>query len=377
MRRVVVTGIGMLTYLGTTIEENWLKIKNGESSISSETSGIINKFIISNENDPSIEYTLYTTKCALKDAKLDLDNYDSTRIGCFVSCSKGGMWTFWNRGKNVSRNFLQNFLSSSVGSFIGSTFGIKGPVLNLAGACATGVQSILFASNFIKRGDCDIAIAGSSEASNIPLILSGFNNMGVLTKDKMRPYDRKRDGFIIGEGCGIVILESEEIALSRNAHIYCYVKGGYISNDASYTTSFNDNGENIAFAINRALENAGVNSQDIDYINSHGTATKINDIVETRAIKKSFHRFAKEISISSTKPVTGHLLGAAGSVEFIISILAMNNSFIPPTANLENPDEECDLDYTPNVGRSRKVENFMSLSFGFGGHIGVIIGGRE
>lgn len=375
MRKVVVTGIGMITCLGDTIEQNWLKVKNGEKGISSETIGIINNFI-NNGNDPSIEYAVYTTKCALKDSGLNLNNYDRTRIGCFVSSSKGGMWTFWNKEKNVSKNFLQNFLPSMVGSFISNTFRIKGPVVNFAGACATGVQSILFAANFIKRGDCDIAVAGSSEASLIPLILSGFDNMGVLTKSKMRPYDRSRDGFVIGDGCGIIILESEEMALRRNARIYCYVKGGCIANDATHITSFNNNAESISLAISKALENAGVSIEEIDYINSHGTATKVNDVIETKAIKRSFHKFANKVSISSTKPITGHLLGAAGSVEFIISILAMKNSFIPPTINLSSPDEECDLDYTPNIGKSKIIRNFMSLSFGFGGHIGVIIGGR-
>ncbi|MFH1824495.1 MAG: beta-ketoacyl-[acyl-carrier-protein] synthase family protein [Candidatus Firestonebacteria bacterium] len=369
MRKVVVTGIGMLTGLGETLKENWLKIKKGEQHLK-----MLN--YITNGNDPSIEYALQTTKYALKDAGLDLNNYDRTRIGCFVSSSKGGMVTFWNKEKNISKDFLQNFLSSSVGSFISSTFGIKGPVLNLVGACATGVQSILFATNFIKRGDSDLAIAGSSEASSIPLILSGFNNMGVLTKNKMRPYDKDRDGFVVGEGCGIIILESEEMALRRNAHIYCYVKGGCLTNDATHITSFNDNAESISLAISKALGNAGVSAEEIDYINSHGTATKVNDVIETKAIKRSFHKFAKKVSISSTKPITGHLLGAASSVEFIISILAMKNSFIPPTINLENPDEECDLDYTPNIGKSKIIRNFMSLSFGFGGHIGIIIGGK-
>jgi len=276
-------------------------------------------------------------------------------------------------------SFLGDFLTNSACDRIARHFHCRGAKLNFVSACATGTHSILMAARRVARGKAKAVIAGSSEASLTPLIVAAFDKMGVLSHRTdepaaaVRPYDARRDGFAIGEGSGALVIESLESALSRGARIRAEITGWALSGEAYHIASMDPSGESVASTIRLALEKAGLSPKDLDYINSHGTATRQNDVAETRAFKLALGKHAYDIPISSTKPMTGHLLGATGSVEAIITILAIENGFVPPTINLTEPDPECDLNYTPQVGLRRQIEHALTLNYGFGGQIAALI----
>lgn len=397
MKRVVVTGLGSVTSLGNDTETMWEKLKQGESGVATlkengfgkssvKIGAEVKRFVPPKgfeDYDPLVQYAVSASREAVRDSGLDFEKQDMERIGCFVSSSKGGMVSLMRAFDSNGKGFVENYIPSSVSSSIADLFGVKGPCSSSSAACATGIMSVLSAVKSIEYGECDAALAGSSEESLVPLILSGFDSMGVLANDggepskAMKPFSRDREGFVIGSGCGVVILEDRERALGRGAKIYGEILSIISGADAFHITGFDPSSESVEYAMNEALKKACILSSEIQYINAHGTATKMNDFLETMAIKKTFGNYADKISISSTKPATGHMLGAAGIIEAIITLLAISDSYVPPTLNLRNADPECDLDYTPNEGRNRRIENAMSLSFGFGGHIGVIILGRN
>lgn len=387
MRRVVVTGIGLVTPLGNNVDSTWTKIKNGITGFGfvefngkfpfKAIAGRVRDFVVNDyvkHNDRFIQFAFSAAEEAIKDSDLKIN---AERTGCVVSSSKGGMEVFSN-GK--SENFLENFLPHMAASTISKFFNLAGPIEALSCACATGGYSIVEGIKFIEEDRCDMVIAGSSEASIVPLIIAGFDKLGVLSMERenielaILPFDKRRSGFVISEGAGILVLEELQHAINRSAKIYCEITGYAVTSDAYHIASFNPCSESIVKAINLSLKKANLTHTDIDYINAHGTGTIMNDKLETKAIKNSFGEYAKNLSISSTKSMTGHLLGASGSVEFIFSILAMRDNFVPPTVNLEISDPECDLDYTPNKGIQKRIKNVMSLSFGFGGNVVSLIG---
>lgn len=369
---IVVTGIGLTTPLGATREESWDRIKRGESLTSvPETRSYDGPFESFARLSPMINpnglhrifpLALSAARESLADSGIDPGSLDPERAGCSVSVSK----------PIIGGPFLSVCPGEAVGMFLRREIGIAGPFSNVIAACATGLHSILTASRWLKEGLCDVAIAGSVESSLHPLILSGFYRMGVLSHEPC-PFDKRRKGFMIGEGAGILVLERSEDAHARRARIHSQVLACAIGSDFNHPTSFDPEGSSVASVLQRALSQSDVTTQDIDYINLHGTGTPDNDLIETRAIKKVFAKRSYKISLSSTKASTGHLLGAAGSVEAGLACLALRDGFVPPTVHLEADDPECDLDYTPVKGKKRRIDVAASLSFGFGGPIGAVV----
>jgi 3-oxoacyl-(acyl-carrier-protein) synthase len=364
MRKVVVTGIGLTTPLGIGRERTWGNLLDGHSAVRRDQ--IFPDVLTSRINDLDVpaetrllSLGFLAAAEAIHDATLASFFYPPERLGCTVSVSKPDI------------SFKDLFYTSTLGKQLFRIFNFRGPMQNLAAACATGADSIILGADWIRQGVCDAVLAGSAETSLNELYVSGFRQMGVLSAKGVRPFDRNRDGFAIGEGAGIVMLERADTAIMRGAKIYGEVSGWDMSNDASGPVAFNSDGSSITGAIKRALKRAGLES--VDYINAHGTATYLNDIVETRAICGAFGTAASKIPVSSTKAATGHLLGACGAVEAAFCLLSMRDAAIPPTLNLQEPDPECGLDYVPGVARHKVISRAMSLSFGFGGQIGVII----
>lgn len=397
--RIVVTGIGLVTPLGCTREISWEKIKQGKSLLEEEnpqgldqefndfvrfspfqysngtnTSGGLKEIEIKDyskffshwfSSSHTREYShrifplaLSCVKEALKDASLELSSLPKERVGCTVSVSKPIFPPF--------------YFSDSLNQYLKKELALLGPSINLIAACATGIHSLRLGSSWLRENQCDMVIAGSVESSLNPLFISGFKSMGLLSNFPC-PFDLKRNGFMMGEGAGILILEREKDAKARGAKIYAELKGCAIGSDTCHPAKFDASGDSIASVLKRALENAGVGEDEIDYINCHGTGTILNDLTETKAIKTVFKKNARTLSLSSTKASTGHLLGASASVEAGISCLALRDHFVPPTLNLETADPKCDLDYTPKKGKKKLINCALSLSFGFGGPIGVIL----
>ena len=405
-RRVVVTGMGILCPTGNTVEEAWSNAAAGKTGIRTiqrfDTSHLENHFGGEVKNfDPEeflgkrearrtdrvTQMALYAAKQAVDDAKLEVTEENRYEIACIVGSGIGGITAivesvraFFDKGaKFVSPLLVPMMLPDSPSSKISMTYGLRGPNFAISTACATGNNCIGEATEIIRRGQSTIALAGSSEAGLVDIAIASFNNMTAISRRNdeperaSRPFDSDRDGFVIAEGAAVLVLEELEHALARGAHIYAEIVGYGSTSDAYHVTAPLETGEGAAEAIKRALEDAGIQPGDLDYINAHGTSTPLNDKSETLALKVALGEQAYEVPISSTKSVTGHLMGAAGSVEAVFSIMAMNNSFIPPTVNLENQDPECDLNYTPNVGVARNIDYVMSNSFGFGGHNAVLI----
>lgn len=389
MKQVVVTGLGVVTPLGIGKEKFRQNLRAGKSGVEAETAEV-RDFEIEEEYagyDRSIQFALKASSEALVDAGLlsgksvsfEKDE-EREKAGVIIGSSKGGisslmqeMARFVTEGPGgLSGHLYENFLPNMAASRVAAAFGFHGPSEGIVAACATGAISIIQAYNLIRTGRAEVMLSGATEASLSPLILAGFRNLGVLSASLCRPFDRNRDGFIPGEGCGVVVLESIERARNRGAKIYAEIKGYGLSADACHPTSFHPSGDSIAMAIKKALHQAKLYPSEIDYINTHGTGTKVNDPLETKGIKTALGKYALSTSLSSTKPLTGHLLGAAGSVEFIINLLAMEGGFVPPTINLEDPDPQCDLDYTPLKGKSKQIGSALSLSCGFGGHISAL-----
>lgn len=404
-RRVVITGVGAVTPLGNDVETTWKNIVEGKSGIGPLTRVNADEYPAkvaaevkdfnpeefmdrkeARKMDRFTHYAVASALMAVKDANLTINESNAERVGVWIGSGIGGMETFeqqyetfLQRGyRRVSPFFVPMLIPDMATGQVSITLGAKGFNSCTVTACATGTSSIGDAFKVIQRGDADVMISGGAEAPITKMSVAGFcANTALSTnpdpKTASRPFDKNRDGFIIGEGSGIVVLEELEHALARGAKIYGEIVGYGATGDAYHITAPAPGGEGGARAIKMALNDAGINPDEIDYINAHGTSTEYNDKYETMAIKKVFGEHAYKVAISSTKSMTGHLLGAAGAIEAIFSLLAIRDSIIPPTINLETPDPDCDLDYVPNVARPQEIKAVMSNSLGFGGHNATIV----
>ena len=398
-RRVVVTGIGMVSPVGNSVTESWKNIILGISGVSNinkfDTEGFETKFAatvdINVEDfldkkdirrvDEFIQFGLIASDECIKDSKLNLHEEDLNRIGVSIGSGIGGLSTIENnkvtlneRGpKKISPFFVPGAISNMVSGYASLRFGFKGPNISIASACSSASHSIGYSFRSISYGDADIMLTGGAEMATTPLGVAGFNAAKALSINNekpeaaSRPWDKKRDGFVLGEGAGCLILEEYEHAKNRGAHIYAEIIGFGMSADAFHITAPPQEGEGAASAMKNALLDAGINKNLIDYINAHGTSTPAGDIAETLAIKSVFNDASKNLVVSSTKSMTGHLLGAAGAIEAIFSILSIRDNVCPPTINLEDPDDGCDLNYSANQATKKDIYYSLSNSFGFGG----------
>jgi 3-oxoacyl-[acyl-carrier-protein] synthase II len=409
MKRVVITGMGVVSPVGNDTESFWQALKNGESGAGPitrfDTTDFVTRYAAEVKDfDPKeridrrdvrkmdrfSQYSVYAAREAFEQAGL-LDTegiYDPERFGVVLGVGIGGFETIEEsvialREKGPSRvspMTIPKMISNIGPAHIAINLNAHGPVYTVTTACASATDAIGNAMRHIREGLADIMVAGGAEAPITPLGIAGFNVIQALTsnfnddpKRGSRPFDKDRDGFLMGEGAGLLVLESLEHARARGAHIIAEVAGNGFTNDANHLTAPHPEGVGAAKAMQMALRDAGMQPEDIDYINAHGTSTPINDPTETLAIRKAFGEHADKVAVSSTKSMTGHCLGAAGAVEAVAGVLAIRDGFIPPTINLEEPGEGCDLDYVPNVGRSQEVRAVMSNSLGFGGHNGVLV----
>jgi 3-oxoacyl-[acyl-carrier-protein] synthase II len=400
LHRVVVTGIGLIAPTGKNKEENWENIKNGRSGIgritrfdasqhASQIAGEVKNYDPNQyfdrkdlrKFDPFIQFALIASEEAVKDSGLDLNAIDKEKAGVYIGSGIGGILTIetnkeilMQKGPDrISPFFLPACIANLGAGQVSIKFGFKGPNLSNCTACATGTHAIGDSTRIIQRGEADIMIAGGAEYPITPLGVAGFTAMRALStrndqpEKASRPFDKNRDGFVIAEGAALLVLESLEHAHNRGARIYAEFCGYGFTGDAYHMTAPDPNADGAYRAMKMAVADAQIKPEDIVYINAHGTSTELNDKLETHAIKRLFGEHAYKLAISSTKSMTGHLLGATGSAEAAFTIMAMTNSFIPPTINYETPDEECDLNYTPNQGISREIPYALSNSFGFGG----------
>jgi len=407
-RRVVVTGLGIVSPVGSKIDKAWKNIIEGNSGInvisddlfdtskfSVKIAGNVDDFQIDDyikrkdqrKMDPFIHYGIGAGTDALVDSGLEVTEENAERIGTIVGSGIGGLGTieknyeiFMKSGpRRISPFFVPSSIVNMVAGNLSIMHGLKGHNMSPVSACATATHSIGDAMRMIQYGDADYMLAGGAEMGSTPLGIGGFAAARALStrnddpQAASRPWDAGRDGFVLGDGAGIVVLEEYEAAKARGAEIYCELVGFGMSSDAFHMTSPSKDGEGAARCMKHALNDAGLNPEDIDYINAHGTSTPAGDVAETLALKRAMGNYASNVAISSTKSMTGHLLGAAGGIEAIFSILAIRDQVLPPTINLTNPDSECDLDYVPNVARETKVDIAMSNSFGFGGTNGTLI----
>ncbi|MEZ4619445.1 MAG: beta-ketoacyl-ACP synthase II [Caldilineaceae bacterium] len=407
--RVVITGMATISPLGLSLQETWDGMVAGRSGIDHitrfDTSELRTSFAAEVRNfDPTdymdrkearrldlyLQYAMATTKQVMEDSGLDMEAEDRSRVGVVVSSGVGGIQsvlegqdTARDRGlRKMSPFLIPNMLVDSAGGRIAIEYGMYGPNHAIVSACATGTSACGEAFEIIRRGDADVMLTGGAEAAITPLIMGGFDLTGALSQRNdephraCRPFDNDRDGFVVGEGSAILIMESAEHAVARGAHIYAEVIGYGSSADAYNMVAPHTEGRGAVDAMKMALRKAaayGVQPTDVDYINAHGTSTRLNDVVETKAIKQMYGEHAYNMRISSTKSMTGHLLSGAGAIETIVCAKAIQEGVIPPTINLENPDPECDLDYTPLTARKADVRVTMSNSFGFGGHNACIM----
>ncbi|MBU5306649.1 beta-ketoacyl-ACP synthase II [Clostridioides mangenotii] len=400
-RRVVITGLGCVTPVGNDKDEFWKNIKSGVSGIDiitkfdastyqTQIAGEVKNFepeqFISKKEvkriDRFTQYAIASAKMAVEDSKLDLEKVDPYRFGVIIGSGIGGVETIETQhkillekgNKRVSPFFVPMMIGNMAAGQVSIFLGAKGPNTNVCTACASGTHSIGDAFKIIQRGDADLMVSGGSEAAVTGLAFSGFCNMKAMSvrnddpKIASRPFDKDRDGFVMGEGAGILILEELEHALNRDAKIYAEVVGYGSTADAYHITTPAENGEGAARSMQMAIDDGNININEIDYINAHGTSTPYNDKFETMAIKNVFGDKAYDLCVSSTKSMTGHLLGASGAIEAVVCALSIDEGFIPPTINLVNQDEELDLDYVANVGREKEVKYALSNSLGFGGH---------
>jgi 3-oxoacyl-[acyl-carrier-protein] synthase II len=407
-RRVVITGLGALTPLGNDVETFWQNLKNGVSGIhriesfdtsaydckiGGEVRGFDPKAFFKNPKDVRrtdrfAHLALAAAKLALEDSGIDVEKLSRRdRFGVIVSSGIGGLKTLQDqltilltKGPSRTSPFTIPMLISNMASgLISMEYDLRGPNMCIVTACATSNNAIGESWRTIKFGDADIFLAGGAEASIVAIGLAGFSAMKALSmrndepERASRPFDRDRDGFVMSEGAGILVVEELEHAKARGAKIYCELTGYGLSGDAYHMTAPPPNGEGAVRAMQMALDHARVSPDQVDYINAHATSTDIGDLCETRAIKEVFGEQAYKVSISSTKSMTGHLLGGAGGIEMAACALAIRDSVIPPTINLENPGEGCDLDYTANVAREKKVRVALNNSFGFGGHNATLV----
>lgn len=404
--RVVITGLGAVTPIGNDVSTFWKNMISGVSGIDYVTAFDTSEYTtriageVKNFNpedymdrkeakrvDRFIQFAIAATKQALAQADLDISKMDATRAGVYIGSGIGGLATLEENHKillekgprRVSPFMVPMMIANMASGLVSIEIGAKGPNSSVVSACATGTHAIGDAAEIIRRGRADVMIAGGSEATIRPLAFAGFGNMKALStrndepQKASRPFDLNRDGFVMGEGAGILVLESLEHAKKRGATILAEVAGYGMSGDAYHLTAPAPEGEGAARAMKEALLDAALDPTEVDYINAHGTSTDYNDKFETLAIKSVFGDYAYKVAISSTKSMTGHLLGAAGGVEAIACVLAIREGIIPPTINYETPDPDCDLDYVPNEARKANVRVALSNSLGFGGHNATII----
>ncbi|GAB6088272.1 beta-ketoacyl-ACP synthase II [Alkaliphilus crotonatoxidans] len=405
-RRVVVTGIGCVTPIGTGKEEFWSSLLAGKSGIdyitrfdtvdyptkiAAEIKDFNPEDYIDKKElkkmDRFTQLAVAASRMAMEDANLKLESLEAERFGVILGTGIGGIGTFEEQyqrlqekgPKRISPFFIPMLISNIGAGYVSMSLGAKGPNTTVVTACASSTNAIGEAFKVIERGAAEVMVTGGMEASITPLSIAGFCSMKAMStnnddpKGASRPFDLNRDGFVMGEGAGILILEELEHALKRGATIYAEVAGYGMSADAYHITAPSPEGEGAARSMQEALKDAGISPEAIDYINAHGTSTPYNDLFETLAIKGVFQEHAYQLSVSSTKSMTGHLLGAAGSIEAIACIKAIEQGIIPPTINLNDPDPQCDLDYVPNQPKKRAVNYALSNSLGFGGHNATII----
>lgn len=405
-RRVVVTGLGVLSPVGNDYASTWQNIVNGQSGIGPITvfdaseytthfAGEVKDFNVEDyiakketkKMDKFIQFGIAAGKQALADSGLAITEKNAARVGVAIGSGIGGLslieenhTKLVNSGpKRISPFFVPATITNMISGFLSIMEGLKGPNLNIVTACTTGVHNIGVAARIIAYGDADAMLAGGAEASICPLGLGGFAAARALSTRNdapeiaSRPWDKDRDGFVMGEGAGVVMLEEYESAKARGAKIYAELVGFGMSGDAYHMTSPPENGEGAAAAMQNALNDASINARQVGYINAHGTSTPAGDIAEVAAVKSIFQGYAKKVPVSSTKSMTGHLLGAAGAVEAIFTILALRDQVAPPTINLDNPGEGCDLDFVPHETRSVNMEYALCNSFGFGGTNGSLL----
>ncbi len=406
MRRVVVTGLGIISPVGTGLEKNWQNIIAGVSGISlinrfdasaypCQVAGQVDDFVLEDflsakdarRMDRFIQLGLAASMEAIQDSGLEFEKENPERIGAYIGSGIGGVETIekttlehHKKGpKRVSPFYVPMSIINMISGNLSIMYNLQGPNLSMVTACTTATHSIGDASRLIEYGDADIMIAGGAEAGITPTAIAGFGNARALTRRNddptaaSCPWDTARDGFVMGEGAGIVVLEELEHAKSRGARIYAELVGFGLSADAYHMTAPLASGDGASRCMNNALKNAGINSDEVNYINAHGTSTPQGDIAETNAIKLSFSDHAQNLLVSSTKSMTGHLLGAAGGIEAIYSCKAMVDGIVPPTINLNDQDPECDLDYVANEARQKNLNVVLSNSFGFGGTNGTLV----
>jgi len=405
--RVVVTGLGTITPVGNDISTSWNNLVEGKSGIDrttifdptsfdSQISGQIKQFDPQDYGirprdlrrmDKFVQYAIAASRQAVKDTNLDLDKENKERIGVLIGSGIGSLQivekeckVLFEKGPSrVSPFVIPTLIVNEASAWVAIIFGFKGPNSCVATACASGSHAIGDAFKIIQRGDADIMVAGGTESAITQLAVASFCSLRALScrndepKKASRPFDKERDGFVMSEGAGIIVLEELEHATKRKANIYAEISGYGMSCDAYHITAPDPDGRGASLAMQAALRDAKVNPEDVDYINAHGTSTKLNDKIETMAIKRALDNQAKRVMISSTKSMIGHLLGAAGGVEFAATCLTIKNDIITPTINYEYPDPECDLDYVPNQARKTRVNVAMSNSLGFGGHNATLL----
>ncbi len=404
-RRVVVTGLGLVSPLGIGREANESALFEGKSGIGPITSFDAQDFPVKfagevrgfdperyidhkevKKMDRFIHYALTSSRFAVEDSGIEINEENAERVGVMIGVGLGGLPAiekyhdiYKERGvRKISPFFIPMVISNLASGQVSILFGTKGPNTCVVTACATGTHAIGDAGRLIQYGDADVMIAGGTESTITPLAVGGFNAAKALStrnddpEGASRPFDKDRDGFVIGEGAGVVVLEELEHARKRGAKIYAELSGYALNSDAYHITATAPGGEGAARCMRLALANGGINPEEVDYVNAHGTST-MADATETQAIKTVFGDHAYKLAVSSTKSMTGHLLGAAGGVEAIYTLIAMERGVLPPTINYHTPDPECDLDYVPNEARDRKIRVALSNSFGFGGTNGVVI----
>lgn len=405
-RRVVVTGLGMLSPLGLTVEESWQNIVAGKSGIApvtafdvsdfaSKISGSVKNFDCSpylstkeaRKFDLFVQYGVVAAIQAVEDSGLDLDAVNLDRFGVAVGSGIGGLpmieanhTNLLNAGaRKISPFFIPGAIINMVAGYISIRYGLRGPNIAIVTACTTGTHNIGHAARMIQYGDADIMIAGGSEMATSPLGIGGFSALRALStrndapEQASRPWDKDRDGFVLGDGAGVLVLEEYEHAKARGATIYAELAGYGMSADGYHMTLPDQEGKGFVATMQNALKDAELNPFDIDYINAHGTSTPAGDMIEARAVEQTFADAIDKLSVSSTKSMTGHLLGATGAVEAIFSILAIRDQVAPPTINLDNPEEGCNLDLVPHTAKERRIDYALSNSFGFGGTNATVI----
>lgn len=406
-KRVVVTGMGIISPVGSTLDTAWSSILAGTSGIrpitaydasafSTRFAGLVSDDFVAQDwmgpkelrkTDPFIHYGVAASKQALKDAGLEVTEANRDRIGVCVGSGIGGIGfieeecrKLHDKGPGrVSPFFVPASIINMVSGYVSIDLGITGPSFATVSACTTAAHAIGVGMRLIQCGDADAYIVGGAEAGSAPAGMAGFCQARALSQRNddpehaSRPWDKDRDGFVLGDGAGVLVIEDYEFAKARGARIYCELVGFGMSSDASHITLPPDDGNGARRSMQNAMKDAGLNPDEVSYVNAHGTSTPAGDVAETRAMKDAFGSAVSKIMVSSTKSMTGHLLGAAGGIEAIFSVLAIRDQVVPPTINLDNPGEGCDLDYVPHTARQARVESVLSNSFGFGGTNGTLV----